>query len=285
MSRVRCWTAATVTSIGVFAGASFAQAPADVQPAFEVAAIKPVPAMTPALIASGQFHSRIDDALVDISSISLMNLITMAYKVDQDYVAGPGWLADQNFAVSAKLPSGSNKSQVPAMLQRMLAERFKLVVHHSEKVQQIYLLTVGAQGLKLKEVSDDGSGMSCQGRPGRYVCSQTMAALAQSLSTRAKMAALIAQAGAPARDDQRRIDLPVIDQTGLTGRYDVDLAWIEALPGDGRGRSGAFPTQTSAPTAPDIFKALEQVGLKLEPSKHAFDAIVVDHVEKTPTEN
>jgi uncharacterized protein (TIGR03435 family) len=112
-----------------------------------------------------------------------------------------------------------------------------------------------------------------------------MASLAQSLTTRTKMAAMMAQVGAPPQDDQRRIELPVIDQTGLAGMYDVDLQWIEALPGDGRGRGGAFPVQTSAPTAPDIFKALEQVGLKLEPSKHAFDAIVIDHIEKTPTEN
>ncbi len=256
------------------------------KPAFEVVSIKPARAMTPAMMNSGQFRSRIDDALVDFSNISLMNLITMAYKVDQDYVSGPGWLADQTFAVMAKLPSGSNKSQVPAMLQRMLAERFKLAVHHPEKVQQVYLLTVGAQGLKLKESSGDESRKVCQGRPGTYVCQfQTMPALAQALTMRAKTSALMAQAGAPARDDQRRIDLPVIDQTGLTGKYDVDLEWIEALPGDGRGRGGTFPTQTSAPTAPDIFKALEQVGLKLEPGKHAFDAIAIDHIEKTPAEN
>jgi uncharacterized protein (TIGR03435 family) len=264
-----------------------AQTPAAEQPSFEVVSIKPAPALTMPMITSGQLRSRIDDALVEISNISLMNLITMAYKVDQDYVSGPGWLADQNFAVAAKLPSGSSKSQVPAMLQRMLAERFKLAIHHTEKVQQVYLLTVGPQGIKLKESSDDGGTKVCQGRPGTYVCqSQTMAALARTLTMRAKMSSMMAQAGGPAQDDsQRRIDLPVIDQTGLTGLYDIDLEWIEALPGDGRGRGGAFPTQTSAPTAPDIFKALEQVGLKLEPSKHAFDAIVVDHIEKTPTEN
>jgi uncharacterized protein (TIGR03435 family) len=271
------------------AAISFAQPPAAGQPAFEVVSIKPASAPTPAMIASGQLRSRIDDALVEFSNISMLNLITMAYKVDQDYVSGPGWLADQNFAVMAKLPSGSNKSQVPAMLQQMLAERFKLAIHHTEKVQQVYLLTVGKQGIKLKESSDDLDPATkiCQGRPGTYVCqSQAMAGLAQNLTTRAKMTSLMAQAGGPAQDDpQRRIDLPVIDQTGLTGKYDVHLEWIEALPGDGRGRSGTFPTQTSAPTAPDIFKALEQVGLKLEPSKHAFDAIVIDHIEKTPTEN
>jgi uncharacterized protein (TIGR03435 family) len=276
MKLAMCLTAA--------AAISFAQAPAAEQPAFEVVSIKPAPAMTLTLMNSGQFRSRIDDALVDISNISLMNLITMAYKVDQDYVSGPGWLADQSFSVNAKLPSGSNKSQIPAMVQRMLAERFKLALHHAEKVQQVYLLTVGPQGLKLKESNGDTVGRFCGGRPGSHVCTQTMASLAQSLSTQAKIAALRAQAGAPAQDDQRRIELPVIDQTGLTAMYDVDLEWIEALPGGGRG-GGAFPVQTSAPTAPDIFKALEQVGLKLEPSKHGFDAIVVDHIEKTPTEN
>jgi uncharacterized protein (TIGR03435 family) len=278
MKLAMCLIAATAISL--------AQAPAPAQAAFEVVSIKPAPAMTPAVMNSGQFRSRIDDALVDFSNISLMNLITIAYKVDQDYVSGPGWLADQNFAVNAKLPAGSSKSQVPEMLQRMLADRFKLVVHHTQKTQQVYLLTVGPQGIKLKESNDDGGTKICQGRPGTYICQgQTMAGLAQNLATRAKMTALMAQAGAPAQDDQRRIDRPVIDQTGLTGKYDVDLEWIEALPGDGRGRGGAFPTQTSAPTAPDIFKALEKVGLKLEPSKYAFDAIVVDHIEKTPTEN
>ena len=89
---------------------------------FEVASNKAPPEPTMAMISTGQMRQRIDDGLVDLQNISLMNLISMAYETNRDYITGPSWLEGQNFSVTAKLPAGSSKSQVPAMLQRMLAE-------------------------------------------------------------------------------------------------------------------------------------------------------------------
>ena len=103
---------------------------------FEVASIKAAPAPTMAMISSGQLRQRIDEGMVDLPSITLMNLISMAYETNRDHITGPSGLESQNFSVTAKLPAGASKTQVPAMLQRMLADRFKLEVHHCEKVSQ-----------------------------------------------------------------------------------------------------------------------------------------------------
>jgi uncharacterized protein (TIGR03435 family) len=270
-----------------FAGAALAQSPAATGPSFEVASIKPAPAPTMAMATSGQLRQRIDDGMVDLPNISLMNLISMAYETNQDYITGPGWLESQNFSVTAKLPAGSSKSQVPAMLQRMLADRFKLEAHHSEKVQPVYLLTLGKQGRKFKESADTRTdAKKSEGRPGAVLArSITMAELAQSLTMRAKRGAMMQAAGAGRDDSQRDIDLPVVDQTGLSGTYDIDLVWDSPMAGRG-GRGGALaPSNPQAAPAADIFKALEAVGLKLEQAKRAFDILVVDHVEKVPTEN
>ena len=109
-------------------------------PTFEVASVKPSEPITPAMVASGKLHAgmKIDGKRVDIGNFGLMQLICKAYDVKSYQVSGPSWimgagLAGQRFDIVANLPEGATKEQVPQMLQALLAERFKLVIHRESK--------------------------------------------------------------------------------------------------------------------------------------------------------
>ncbi len=260
----------------LLAGALYGQ-----MPEFEVVSIRPAPRLTPALLRSGQYHQRMDNGGFEDSNATLETLICLAYSIDQERVSGPGWISEQTFAVAAKLPAGANKNQIPAMLQGMLADRFKLAVHHDQREQRVYLLRVGKDGVKLKPSSGDEP--QCGGRPGRYMCRATpVAQLAANLT---RMAAMYARMPLP-ENGARNIDLPVVDETELAGAYDIDLQWIPpAGTGDGRGRGGPLSPPDASVQATSIFGAFEALGLKLVPAKHSFDYLVIDHVERTPTEN
>jgi uncharacterized protein (TIGR03435 family) len=133
-------------------------APSGTPPSFEVASIKPSGPLDPAAIMSGKAHVGMsaDQARVDIGNANLMGLICTAYKVKPFQIVGnPEWLnagmnADR-FDILAKLPEGANKDQVPEMLQALLAERFKLTVHHEKRDTPVYALVVGKGGPKLKK--------------------------------------------------------------------------------------------------------------------------------------
>jgi uncharacterized protein (TIGR03435 family) len=90
------------------------------KPAFEVVSIKHASsAPLPALMASGKWRFLIDDAQIDFGSISLSELIQLAYQLPDDQILGPRWLAEERFDIAAKLPAGASKNQVPEMLQAM----------------------------------------------------------------------------------------------------------------------------------------------------------------------
>jgi len=119
--------------------------------AFEVASIKPSEDLN-SLIAAGKiprFMPRIDDSQVDLSFISLEQLIVMAYEVKPYQVSGPDWIKTTRFDISAKLPDGGKKDQVPAMLRALLEERFKLAIHRETRDHPVYALIVGKDGSKL----------------------------------------------------------------------------------------------------------------------------------------
>ena len=126
-------------------------------PAFEVASIKPAAPLNRGQIFSGQAHAgmKVDAARVDIGSMSLADLIRVAYRVKPYQISGPDWMASERFDVLAKLPEGASSGQVPEMLQALLAERFKLAVHRESKEHAVYALVVGKNGPKLKESPPD----------------------------------------------------------------------------------------------------------------------------------
>jgi Protein of unknown function (DUF3738). len=246
--------------------------------------------------------------------MSLADLIRTAYKVKQYQVSGPDWMGLQRFDVLATLPEGASPEQVPEMLQALLAERFKLATHRESKEHAIYALVVGKNGPKLKESAPDpeapapggvnaqiriagnmdGKGVSVTGGPVGPVRMQmgsngnmrmeaskmTMPALAEMLS--------------------RFVDRPVVDMTELKGAYVVaielameDLRNIARTagmmpPGAGpvAGVDAGRPADAASdPSGLSIFASVQQLGLKLDPRKAPLELIVIDHLEKAPSEN
>ncbi len=303
-------------SLVLAAGAAMGQTAAP-GPAFEVASVKPAAPLDRSQILSGQMHigMKIDAARVDIGGMSLADLIRVAYRVKPYQVSGPDWMTAERFDVLAKMPEGATREQVPEMLQALLAERFKLAVHRESKEHAVYALVVGKGGPKLKEsapgadapaggdapaaldVSVSGRGENTQvsissGQIGTAHMSMGPNGIMRLEAPKMNMAAL-------ADLLSRFFDRPVVDLTGLKGTYQValDLSMEDLRnaartigmmgPGMGGGREGTRPPSDAAsdPGGLSIFAAVQQLGLKLEPRKEPLDLIVIDHLEKTPTEN
>src|SRR5579884_1799309 len=144
--------------LGVLSGAALGQSKTPLKPplCFEVASIKEVAPLDGQAIMSGRLPGvSVDNALVRFSNKSVMELIWWAYRVSRNrIVEGPVWLSASEtprFDIVAKIPEGATKEQVPEMLQTLLAQRFKLVVHREKREAPAYALLVGRGGPRLKE--------------------------------------------------------------------------------------------------------------------------------------
>jgi uncharacterized protein (TIGR03435 family) len=241
---------------------------------FEVASVKASGAITFKNLdeAKREAGIEIDGARVDISTMALADLVRQAYGLRAFQFSGPGWMASERYDVHAKLPAGATPAQVPAMLQTLLADRFRLAFHRDSRERPVYALVVGKNGLKLA-VADAG-----QPETGK---SWDMAGGAMRFHRRMTMPALCDFLGG-------FMDRPVVDMTGLTDTYQVALVIPEedmkrakiAVEGIHTADSASDPLGSSA-----MFTAVQQMGLKLEPRKTAVEVLVVDRAEKVPTEN
>lgn len=185
---------------------------------------------------------------------SLDDLIRFAYGLKEYQVSGPGWLNDdsESFDIVAVASPGSSREQIGAMVRVLLAERFKLAAHRENRMLPIYQLVVGKSGPKLK-ASDPTSPRSTSSGGG------TMTA------TRATMSIF-------ANDLARELKQPVFDRTGIAGAFDITLSYRQE--GDG------------VSATPSLFTAIqESTGLILEPAKGLVEVLVIDHIEKLPSQN
>ena len=233
---------------------------------FEVASIKAAPPVTMEMMHSGHspVYTKIDNARAQFNSVTLMTLITTAYGVRTFQVSGPDWLSGSYFDVVAKLPAGSSPSQVPEMLQNLLAERFKIKVRRDNRDFPAYALTVGKDGVKLasKPADFDPS-------VNKDVQAISMGTLAVQLSS---------------SDDN-----PVVDCTEqkdeflLPSEHAKNLMSIRVA----RMRSAAATAagQAPDPEGPNVFGFAQSIGLKLESKKLSLPYIVIERIEKTATEN
>jgi uncharacterized protein (TIGR03435 family) len=257
---------------------------------FEVASVKPTAPLPMGAIANGQAHFRSDDHRFEDSYATLRGLAAEAYGVDWNRISGPAWMNEQHYAIAAELPARSTKEQIPEMLRTLLAERFALKAHRDSKVEAVYLLVGADSSVKLKVASPDEVRDGCSSRPGQMYCQgTTLSQLALQLPGRTNVnLPFLRQQAAADGFQERTIDKPVIDQTGLAAENDIDLQWIPpgGLPDVGQRRQGYhFPERNANVKADSIFGALEAVGLKLQPGRHTFEYLVIDQAERTPTEN
>jgi uncharacterized protein (TIGR03435 family) len=194
--------------------------------------------------------------LFTMKSAPLTFLIQFAYNIDrQEYISAmPDWMESQAYDVSAKVEGDRQLTleQMRPMLQRLLEQRFHLVFHRETKLTSGFELIAAKGGPKLQPSKDD-SKPSAQMLPNR---------LDATHMDIAHFAGILAH----------RADQPAVDKTGLTGIYDFKLSYA--------------PANDPNSNLPDFFTALqEQLGLKLESRKVPVEFLVIDHVDKIPTEN
>ena len=232
--------------------------------AFEVATVKPVDPDHP---EAGRYY-RMESAERFVAvNYTLKLLIAAAYDLNPKTISGgPSWVDSAKYDVVAKTPGGvrPERTEQMAMLRALLADRFGLKFHREGKVFSIYELQVAKGGPKLKA--------SAAGPD----------ALPQVISTvypdRVKLPARNVSMGDFVAMMQRALlDRPVVDKTGLTGRYDFDLTWAP----DETQFGGEAPKMADDVASPPLFTALpQQLGLRLEATRGPVNALVVDKAEQ-----
>jgi uncharacterized protein (TIGR03435 family) len=286
-----------VTLLAIVSGAAFGQGAAR-RPEFEVASVKPAEHPGANMQVSVGLH--IDGAQVRFTYCSVKDLLGMAYRMRPYQVEGPEWIASERFDISAKLPAGAKREQVPEMLQALLAERFGLTLHHGTKDAPVLALVVAKGGSKLKELPADPdaapaaanvdvaasggpSGVSVSFGKGSYYTFANNRFEAKRMSM-----AMVAMSLERYETD------PVMDMTGLSGVYDFVL---ELSPEDYQAMliRSAVSAGVSLPqealrmldgnTADSLAASLERLGLKLERRKAPVETVIVDKGSKTPTAN
>ncbi len=285
-------------------------------PTFEVASIKKAEPLSVNSVMSGGMNlgMTIDDAIVNVKSMSIAELMRYAYKVKSFQISGPDWLGSERFSIVAKMPHGASRDQIPEMMQALLAERFKLVFRRESKEQAVYALTVMKTGLKMQESAPEDGAAPAGGGPAaplapaptdggaqvRLGVSSDASGSIATASVNGSMKMLPRENGMRIQCTKmnttgmmeligRFVERPVIDMTDLKGRYDFDLdVGLQDMLNLAKAAGMSVPVMPQAPADPGssaIFTAVQQYGLKLEPRKAAIDMLIIDHVEKAPTDN
>lgn len=184
-----------------------------------------------------------------VKNCELGSLIVYAYDVLQQQVSGQLSLLNEKYDITAKTEHPVSRSQMKRMLQTLLEDRFKLALRRDTKETPVYALVVGQDGPRFhpsQPASDEGP-KPVQGSAGQLLLQNTgMSDLVFALS-------------------RRIADRIIVDKTGLTGKYDVDMTWYLEL---------------GKPNPPSVFTAVQALGLKLEPKNSLVEFLVIEHVEK-----
>ncbi len=226
----------------------------DAKPVFSVATIKPsVPGRQSKMIAG------LNGRHILMRNTNLSDLIAFAYQLDAKQIVGaPTGSDDRPYDIDgvADVDGRPDVMQMQLMFQELLASRFKLVFHRERRNLPVYAILVAKGGPKLiKSASAASDYTEFSSNTGEIrITNKSMAEIAGLM--------------------RFVVDRPVVDQTGLAGRFDFVLKWTP---------DGAETSDPNAP--PELFTAIqEQLGLKLEPVKAPVDVLVIDHVER-PSEN
>ena len=259
---------------------------------FEVASIRPSGPYPP----QGGVNSNVqggpgtaDPTHIRRNFASIKNLIDAAFLVKPYQVTGPSFLDSESFNIAATVPEGATKEQVQEMWRNLLIERFGMVAHVEKRDFDARELVISRSGAKLKptempdaeqpapqnlqEIFESGK-LKAPGivafyraMPGGPVA--TLMAKAQSTS---KIANQI----------EAELGEPVVDKTGLTGKYDFEFEYTPRSLRD-RAAGGASLTPTNGI---DLVSAIEDnLGLRLQKGKASLDHVIIDKIERVPTEN
>ena len=245
------------------------------RPEFAVTSVKPNKANCYVSGGVGNGGSRNRD-------VTLKMLIGTAYRVQEFQISGgPGWIASDRFDVEGKAEDpNADFDQLRLMLQSLLEDRFQLELHCEVKESPIYALVVGKGGPRIRLSADQTSAdVNGPSPPGATAPNHGAFRFGPgSMNGNAVYLSLFA------RFLSQRLDRLVVDQTKLSGRFDIQLQWTPEL-GENPLDLGGNPIPPTDPSRASIFTAIqEQLGLKLEPARGHVEVLVIDHVEK-PTAN
>jgi uncharacterized protein (TIGR03435 family) len=228
----------------LYVGSALCQSP----PRIEVASVKASHA-DPAHWGVTTGHGRIR-----AENVTLKRCMMGAWSIGPNQiVGGPDWLNTDRFEIEARADQPVDDDAVLSVLLRgILAERFKLALHHETRPMEAYVLEVAKNGPKM-ETAAGGESIDFARNGGLDSKNATMQHFAEVLS--------------------RQMDLPVVNRTGLDGVFNLKLEWTPQT------------AQQSPDAGPTIYTAIqEQLGLRLRAEKTPIDVLVIDHVER-PAEN
>ncbi|MEO7145250.1 MAG: M56 family metallopeptidase [Bryobacteraceae bacterium] len=236
---------------------------------------------------------------------SLMLLIQFAYAVhDSPYqghslplpasqvVGGPPWINSEGYDIQVKPGAGTDPKQIWLMWQTLLADRFKLRLHRETRELPVYVLTAAKNGFKLPAPSKDVGcvsfppGTKPRHVPGKVDCGYVSGPFSGYTAERQNITGSRVHMADLIGDLALVLNRPVLDKTGFTGEFDLNLSFIrdEALMGLPDFGGAGYPAGSRRPrdsNLPNIFAALEeQLGLKLVPAKGPVEVLVIDHAER-----
>jgi uncharacterized protein (TIGR03435 family) len=267
------------------------RAQADPNQRFEVATVRRVeiPAAgggVPVFFPTGGIGTS-DPTHIAYHGTWLASLIEDAFGVRADQIAGAAWLnvSKERYDIVANISEGATKEQFNMMLGNLLRDRFHLRFHMDSKIIPVYALRVGKNGPKFKETAPNADDakipaerVDAQGFPVLLPNQKGMVALPHNgeifwTARDVPMPDL-------ARSIEQKAGRPVVDETGLTGRYDfkIHYEWMR--------RATDAVAGVAPDPAPTIFTAVdEQLGLKLESATHSFPQLIIDSIDREPAEN
>jgi uncharacterized protein (TIGR03435 family) len=241
---------------------------ANANPVFEVATIKPSDPAKPGQIVT------LRGAEVITTNTTVHDLINLAYWLHpKQLTGGPAWTESEKYDMTGKpdAPGQPNVDQMKMMIQKLLADRFQLKFHFEKRDLSAYVVKIAKSQAKIVRSQDDPKGY-----PGWYF-GRTAAGTTLTFrnSPMSQVTAIL----------QNFLDKPVVDQSGLSERYDFTLTFTLDPAQAARLGGPPIPAADNPDAAPDVFTAFQQqLGLKLESTKAPVDVMVIDKVEK-PSEN
>ena len=307
--------------LGVAGVAAMTASAAD-GPKFEVASVKPVLRSAPPVARAGQrgtgggcpLSLKMDRGRVEFQCATLVDLIGYAFRISPDRVAGPDWMtaagADR-FEIAATLPPGAPLSQVPEMVQALLAERFHLALHRGTAVRSVNALVLGKGGPKLEKAAAEPEAeaaalfgaMTFFGNVTAHPAVNAEGAYTALANPRMGTVRETEGPGPTQRWDAPNITLagladlldkvtplssPVVDMTELSGRYRVTL---EVSLKDLLGPRPAAPAiedpgvEMEAEARRAFNDGLRNLGLELVIRKGPVETVMVDRADRSPTGN
>jgi uncharacterized protein (TIGR03435 family) len=236
--------------------------------AFEVATIKPAALDGP--FAQGRWL-RMESANRFVAhNHAVRTLVAAAYEMSPNAISGgPSWVDSDRWEILAKTPADVRPTlgEQMSMLRQLLADRFNLSFHRQPKESAIFALIVASGGPKLKETTISPDATPAGPPLVAFSLSSTVVRLPARYLSMGEFASLL---------QRSPLDRPVIDRTGLSGRYDFDLEFAP----DESLWNGLLPRPENS-DKPSLLRAMEeQLGLKLQSTRGPVDTIVIDRVER-----